>query len=86
MRIVWDTTGADESKVANMVLPIIATVVTLFRLFERTRQGRLWFDDAWALLAMVFVIGLMVVDWLYLRDYGNAVVFLLEFGMSLILQ
>ena len=86
LTIVWDTVGPDESKVANTVLPIVATVVTSFRLFQRMRQGRLWLDDAWAMLAMVFVISLMVTDWLYLRDYGNAVGFLPEFGVSLILQ
>ncbi|KAI5996839.1 hypothetical protein F5J12DRAFT_725483, partial [Pisolithus orientalis] len=58
-------------KVVDMVLPIAATVVTSFRLFLRMRQGHLWLDDAWATLAMVFNVSFLVVDWLYLRDYGD---------------
>lgn len=54
-----------------MVLPIAATVVTSFRLFVRTRQRRLWLDDAWAALAMVFDIILAVVGWLYLYDHAR---------------
>ncbi|KAI6156816.1 hypothetical protein BKA82DRAFT_148391, partial [Pisolithus tinctorius] len=65
----------DESKVVGTVLPIAATVVTSFRLFVRTRQRRLWLDDAWAAIAMVFIIVWMVIGWLYLDDYGDDVVF-----------
>ncbi|KAI5996866.1 hypothetical protein F5J12DRAFT_852610 [Pisolithus orientalis] len=54
-----------------MVLPITATVVTSFRLFVRTQQRRLWLDDAWAALAMLFDIGSLVVFWLYLHDYAR---------------
>lgn len=72
---VLDFTGTDESKVINAVLPIIATVITSFRLSERMRQGRLWLDDAWAIFAMIFNIGLMTADWLYLRDYGNHLIY-----------
>ncbi|KAI5996906.1 hypothetical protein F5J12DRAFT_852788 [Pisolithus orientalis] len=50
-------------------MPIAATGVTLFRLFVRMRQGRLWLDDAWAALAMIFNFIFLVVDWLYLKDY-----------------
>ncbi|KIO02108.1 hypothetical protein M404DRAFT_59936, partial [Pisolithus tinctorius Marx 270] len=61
----------DGSKVVSVVLPIAATVVTSFRLFVRARQRRLWLDDAWAALAMVFDIMFLVVGWLYLFDYAQ---------------
>ncbi|KAH7884166.1 hypothetical protein F5I97DRAFT_2047581 [Phlebopus sp. FC_14] len=60
-----------QTEIVSMVLPILATVVTSFRLFERTRQGRLWLDDGWAALAMVFNVALLVVDFLYLHDYAQ---------------
>ncbi|KAI5996847.1 hypothetical protein F5J12DRAFT_957417 [Pisolithus orientalis] len=55
-----------------MVLPIAAAIVTSFRLFVRTRQRRLWLDDAWAALAMIFNIGFLIVLWLYLHNYGDS--------------
>ncbi|KAI6156779.1 hypothetical protein BKA82DRAFT_1002514 [Pisolithus tinctorius] len=60
-----------QAEVVGMVLPITATVVTSFRLFVRTQQRRLWLDDAWAALAMLFDIGSLVVFWLYLHDYAR---------------
>ncbi|KAI5996868.1 hypothetical protein F5J12DRAFT_957454, partial [Pisolithus orientalis] len=63
--------ATDESKVVGIVLPVIATVVTSFRLFLRIRQHRLWLDDAWAALAMVLNVVYMVVGSLYLDDYGE---------------
>ncbi|KAI5986031.1 hypothetical protein F5J12DRAFT_728914, partial [Pisolithus orientalis] len=56
--------------VAGIVFPVVATVVTCFRLFVRVRQSRFWLDDTWAALAMVFNIIFLVVNWLYLHDYG----------------
>ncbi|KAI6156755.1 hypothetical protein BKA82DRAFT_166109, partial [Pisolithus tinctorius] len=64
-----------ESKVVGTIMPIAATGVTLFRLFVRMRQGRLWLDDAWAALAMIFNFIFLVVDWLYLKDYSERVIF-----------
>jgi hypothetical protein len=49
----------------------VAIAVTTFRLYCRVRQGRLWIDDLWATLAMIFVFALLVVDWLYLADFGE---------------
>ena len=60
-----------ESKAVGLALPITATVVTLFRLVERLRQRRVWFDDGWAAFAMVLNIIFSVANWLYLHNYGN---------------
>jgi len=60
-----------QTEVVNTVLPVVATIVTLFRLFERVRQGRLWLDDAWAAFAMISNIILMVANWLYLHDFAK---------------
>lgn len=57
----------------SVILPILAVIVTTFRLVERTRQGRLWLDDLWAAFAMLFMIALLVTNALYLYDYGNVV-------------
>ncbi|KAI5996854.1 hypothetical protein F5J12DRAFT_346810 [Pisolithus orientalis] len=60
-----------QAEVAGLVMPAAAMVITSFRLFVRWRQGRLWLDDAWAALAMVFNVGFLVVVWLYLHDYAR---------------
>ncbi|KAF8437245.1 hypothetical protein L210DRAFT_3682681, partial [Boletus edulis BED1] len=60
-----------ETEVIGLVLPITATVVTSFRLFERARQARLWLDNAWAALAMILNIIFLIVNWLYLHDYAQ---------------
>ncbi|KAG2040536.1 hypothetical protein BDR03DRAFT_1031361 [Suillus americanus] len=54
-----------------MVLPLVAIIVTSFRLYCRVRQGRLWLDDLWATFGMTFILALLVVDWLYLQAYGE---------------
>jgi hypothetical protein len=58
-------------QVVNMVLPLVAIIVTTFRLYCRVRQRRLWIDDLWAALAMIFTLALFIVDWLYLQAYGE---------------
>ena len=77
--------GTEESTVVNLVVPIVATVVTLFRLCERMHQRRLWLDDAWAATAMVLNIVFFVIDWLYLHNYGNAIIVFLPERISLTL-
>jgi hypothetical protein len=57
--------------VAEIVIAIVAIIVTSFRLWIRVRQGRLWIDDAWATLGMIFDFVLLVADGLYLQDYGE---------------
>ncbi|KAG1725772.1 hypothetical protein EDD22DRAFT_450593 [Suillus occidentalis] len=53
----------------NIIITIIATVVTSFRLYVRVRQRRLWIDDAWATLGMIFDFILLVALCLYLQDF-----------------
>lgn len=76
LEIRLDVTDVNEFVVVNLILPIFAAAVTLFRLFERMRLHRLWLDDAWAMLAMVLNTIFLVADWLYLHNYGNAIVVL----------
>lgn len=60
-----------QTEVVNVVLPLVAIAVTSFRLYCRVRQGRLWIDDLWATFAMIFILALLIVDWLYLQDYDK---------------
>jgi uncharacterized membrane protein len=57
--------------VADIVITIIAIIVTSFRLYVRVRQGRLWIDDAWATLGMIFDFILLVALCLYMQDFGE---------------
>jgi hypothetical protein len=58
-----------QIEVAGIVLTIVAVIVTSFRLYLRAREKRLWIDDAWAALGMIFNFILLIVDCLYLQDY-----------------
>ncbi|KAG1770339.1 hypothetical protein EV702DRAFT_1140027 [Suillus placidus] len=60
-----------QTEIVNMVLPLVAITVTSFRLYCRVRQGRLWIDDLWATFAMMFILVLLVVDWLYLQAFDQ---------------
>ncbi|PCH34899.1 hypothetical protein WOLCODRAFT_139640 [Wolfiporia cocos MD-104 SS10] len=55
-----DTTGLTLAvRVVNFVLPSIAILVTIFRLYDRASNHRLWWDDAFAALSMLFAIVFM---------------------------
>jgi hypothetical protein len=56
---------------ADVVLTTVATIVTSFRLCIRARQKRLWIDDAWAALGMIFNSSLLVAVCLYTQDYSE---------------
>ncbi|KAG1840055.1 hypothetical protein DFJ58DRAFT_94987 [Suillus subalutaceus] len=58
-----------QIEVVAIVLSIVAVIVTSFRLCIRARHKRLWIDDAWAALCMIFTFILSIVDCLYLQDY-----------------
>ncbi|KAG1860942.1 hypothetical protein F4604DRAFT_1789284 [Suillus subluteus] len=58
-----------QIEVVDIVLTIVAVIVTSFRLCVRARQKRLWIDDAWVALGMIFNFILVIVDCLYLQDY-----------------
>lgn len=58
-----------QTEVVDIVITITAIVVTSFRLYVRVRQRRLWIDDAWATLGMIFDFTLLVALCLYLQDF-----------------
>ncbi|KAG1778167.1 hypothetical protein EV702DRAFT_190738 [Suillus placidus] len=58
-----------QIEVVDIVLTIVAVIVTSFRLCIRARQKRLWIDDAWAALSMIFNSMLLIADCMYLQDY-----------------
>lgn len=60
---------AVQIDVLNMAMPLVAVTVTLFRLYCRARQGRLWIDDLWATFAMLFTLVQLIVNWIYLEAY-----------------
>ena len=61
----------NDFKAVSLALSIIAVVITLLRLGERTCQRRLWLDDAWAALAMVLSIMLFVLLYEGLSNFGG---------------
>ncbi|KAG1884293.1 hypothetical protein F4604DRAFT_1574803 [Suillus subluteus] len=63
--------GINTLLVVAIVLTIVAVIVTSFRLCIRAQQKRLWVDDVWVALCMIFNIMLLIVDCLYLQDYGK---------------
>ncbi|KAG1794459.1 uncharacterized protein HD556DRAFT_1370700, partial [Suillus plorans] len=58
-----------QIEVVNIVLAIVAVIVTSLRLCLRARKRRLWIDDMWAALSMVFTFMLLIADCLYLQYY-----------------
>ncbi|KAG2031155.1 hypothetical protein BDR03DRAFT_986583 [Suillus americanus] len=63
------SSGPTLAQIEGIVLTIVAVITTSFRLCVRARQKRLWIDDAWAALGMIFNFILVIVDCLYLQDY-----------------
>jgi len=47
--------GSSVDLVTNIVLSTFASILTFFRLWDRARSARLWWDDFWAFLTMVFL-------------------------------
>lgn len=60
-----------QKDVLNIVMPLVAATVTSFRLYCRARQGRLWIDDLWATFAMLSILTLLIVNWIYMEAYGE---------------
>ncbi|TFY57844.1 hypothetical protein EVJ58_g6778 [Rhodofomes roseus] len=56
-------------RVTNFVLPILSICLTIFRLWERGSNRRLWWDDAWAAFTMVGVLIVMVMFELFLQEH-----------------
>ena len=53
--------------VTTCVLPSIAILVTSFRLFDRLRRSKFWWDDGWALASLVLTIIFMVAVLLHIK-------------------
>ncbi|KAF8816527.1 hypothetical protein BYT27DRAFT_7127747 [Phlegmacium glaucopus] len=60
--------ATSQVRVVNYVLTSIAVVVTCLRLWDRARSARLWWDDAWALITMLFLVTFMAVVEVHLQD------------------
>ncbi|KAG2356662.1 hypothetical protein BDR07DRAFT_431933 [Suillus spraguei] len=58
-----------QTEAVDIIITILAIIVTSFRLYVRVRQRRLWIDDAWAALGMTFNFILLVALCLYLQDF-----------------
>lgn len=58
-----------EVVIVDIVLTIVAAIVTSLRLCLRTQKRCLWIDDMWAALGMVFTFMLLIADCLYLQYY-----------------
>lgn len=57
--------------VLNGVLCGIALLVTAFRLYLRYTRSKLWWDDFWVVVSALFVIGLIVVNFLHTANPGK---------------
>ncbi|KAG7441922.1 uncharacterized protein BT62DRAFT_1079673 [Guyanagaster necrorhizus] len=57
-----------QVRVTVYVLPTIAIVVTLFRLYIRYTRGKLWWDDAWALVSAMLSVIFSVAVVLHVKD------------------
>ncbi|KIJ25241.1 hypothetical protein M422DRAFT_273819 [Sphaerobolus stellatus SS14] len=49
----------------------MATIITLIRFYERTRSRRLWWDDAWAGIGLIFINVLMAALGVDLENPGK---------------
>jgi len=61
----------EQIRIVLCVLLPLACLVTFFRLFERYRRGKLWWDDFWALICTVCAALFIVVTLLHLEDPGK---------------
>ncbi|KAF8994592.1 hypothetical protein BDQ17DRAFT_1430970 [Cyathus striatus] len=58
----------DQVRVANYVLSSIAVAVTCLRLVDRARTRKLWWDDAWAGVSILFTVTFMAALEIHLQD------------------
>ncbi|PPQ82833.1 hypothetical protein CVT25_009208 [Psilocybe cyanescens] len=59
---------AEDVRVVNYVLSSAAVLVTCCRLGDRMRTNRLWWDDAWAALAMLLLVVFMAAVEVHLQN------------------
>ncbi|KZT28367.1 hypothetical protein NEOLEDRAFT_1109272 [Neolentinus lepideus HHB14362 ss-1] len=61
----------NQLKVMSYSLSSFAIFITILRLWERARKQRLWWDDFWALVAMLTLISLDVCLHFHFRDESH---------------
>ena len=61
------STKSNNDSVAVVALSLTCTslAVTLFRLWDRKRHGRMWWDDYWAAFGMIFLSSWTAAIWIY---------------------
>ncbi|OBZ69447.1 hypothetical protein A0H81_10643 [Grifola frondosa] len=57
-----------QSRIINFTLTSTGILATLFRLFDRTRNKKLWWDDAWAAFTMTMAMLFMSVAEVHFED------------------
>ncbi|KAF8164765.1 hypothetical protein B0H34DRAFT_670777 [Crassisporium funariophilum] len=60
--------AVNDVRVVNFALTAIAVVVTCLRLWDRSRTARLWWDDAWAAITMLFLVTFMAAVEVHVQD------------------
>ncbi|KAF6758719.1 hypothetical protein DFP72DRAFT_179919 [Ephemerocybe angulata] len=56
------------AKTTGWVLGTTGVVLTCFRLWDRRRSGRLWWDDCWAFISMLLIIVFMTAFGIYFES------------------
>ncbi|KIJ69649.1 hypothetical protein HYDPIDRAFT_73628, partial [Hydnomerulius pinastri MD-312] len=57
--------------VVSSVLQFIGILLSIFRFWFRFRIRRLWWEDAWAFIAFLCAVALLISEWLYLQAEWN---------------
>jgi hypothetical protein len=60
----------------------LAIVTTIFRLYHRRKLGRLWVDDWWALVSLIFDIVHLATVWIRNDDRGESSLFIVYDGVT----
>lgn len=60
----------------SSVLQLIGILLSLFRLWFRLKIQRLWWEDAWSLVACVSAIAVLTAEWMYLEGGTYQILFL----------
>ncbi|KAH9483246.1 hypothetical protein JR316_0005350 [Psilocybe cubensis] len=58
----------EDVRIVNYVFSSIAVLVTCFRLWDRMRTHRIWWDDIWAFMAMILLVVFMAAVEVHLQD------------------
>ncbi|KDR73778.1 hypothetical protein GALMADRAFT_100630 [Galerina marginata CBS 339.88] len=74
---------SEDVRVVNYVLTAIAVTLTCFRLWDRTRTGRLWWDDTSAGATMILLVVFMAAVEVHLQDPTRVSILLTVIRLSL---